>query len=169
MNRPRWRFSDSSRQPAAVGRLKRTDEIRTIVKTEVWSSVEDGIFADGWEKTTKIAVWNYFSPPAGKTRADHINMENDIWKPIHAARVKDGTMKGWVLLGLDLPFGADQPYHMATIDLYTDMAQYLAPWFEAYFKKVHPGKEVAGLMQQTRAATTLVKGEVRMIIDRLDW
>ncbi len=155
--------------PAEVALVNRTDEIRTIVKTEVWSAAGAEIFADGWEKTTKIAVWNYFSSPAGKTRADHIKMENDIWKPIHAARVKDGTMMGWVLLGLELPFGANQPYNMATIDLYTDMSQYLAPWFEPYFKKIHPGQEIPELMKQTNAATTLVKGEVRMIIDRLDW
>jgi hypothetical protein len=58
---------------------------------------------------------------------------------------------------------------MATIDVYSDMKQMLAPWFDQYFKKIHPGKNVDDLMKQTGDATNLVKGEVRMVIDRLEW
>lgn len=145
----------------------RANEIRTYVKGEVWSII-DQTMADDIDKST-IAVFNYFKQPEGKTRADHTKMEQDIWKPIHAARVKDGTMKGWILMGLNMPFGSSQPYDMATIDVYTDMKQMLAPWFDAYFKKVHPGKNMDQLMKQTEDTTNLVKGEVRMIIDRLSW
>lgn len=49
------------------------------------------------------------------------------------------------------------------------MKQMLAPWFEEYFKKVHPGKNMDEMMKQTGDATDLVKGEVRMVIDRLSW
>jgi hypothetical protein len=49
------------------------------------------------------------------------------------------------------------------------IGHYLAPWFDAYYKKIHPGKDINKLLDQTEAATTLVKGEVRMVIDRLDW
>ena len=80
-----------------------------------------------------------------------------------------GVVAGGLLLSLQMPFGSAQPYDMATVDVYTDMKQSLAPWFDAYFKKVHPGKDVAELMKQTGAATDLVKGEVRMVIDRLNW
>ncbi len=145
----------------------RANEIRTYVKGEVWSII-DQTTADDIGKST-IAVFNYFKQPEGKTQADHIKMETDIWKPVHAARVKDGVMKGWILLNLNMPFGSSQPFDMATIDVYTDMKQMLAPWFDAYFKKVHPGKDVNDLVKQTNAATDLVKGEIRMIIDRLSW
>jgi len=147
--------------------VKRTDQIRTLVKEEVWSKA-DGVFSDDWQKG-KIVVFNYFSSPSGKTRADHEKVEQDIWKPVHAARVKDGKMKAWILFDMEFPFGAEMPYNMATADVYTDMKEYLAPWFEAYFKKVHPGKDSNQLVQQTLAATTLQKGEVRMMLDRLSW
>lgn len=147
--------------------IKRTDQIRTLVKEEVWSKA-DGVFSDDWQKG-KIVVFNYFSSPSGKTRADHIKVEKDIWKPIHAARVKDGKMKAWILFNMEFPFGAEMPYNMATIDVYTDMKEYLAPWFNDYFKKIHPGKDSNQLIQQTQAATTLQKGEVRMMVDRLSW
>jgi hypothetical protein len=145
----------------------RAEEIRTYVKGEVWSTLDRTVAADIGKST--VVVFNYFKQPVGKTQADHIKMETDIWKPVHDARVKDGTMKGWIMLGLQMPFGSSQPYDMATIDVYTDMKQMLAPWFDAYFKKVHPGKNIDELMKQTDAATNLVKGEVRIIFDRLDW
>lgn len=144
-----------------------SSEIRTLVKSEVWTTV-DGVLADNF-KTSKISVFNYFGFPAGGNHDKHVKMETDIWKPIHAARVKDGTMKGWRLLQMQLPFGADMPYQDATIDLYSDMSQYLAPFFDKYFAKVHPGKDVNALLKQTNESATLLKGEVRMVIDRLDW
>ena len=60
------------------------------------------------------------------------------------------------------------PYNICTVDLYSDMKQYMAPFFANYFKKVHPSKDVNELLKQTGEAATLTKGEVRMIIDHLD-
>jgi hypothetical protein len=146
--------------------VNRTDNIRTMVKAELWSQV-DGVFAPDMSDA-KLVVYNYFSSPEGKTRADHIRMEQDIWKPVHAARVHDGKMKGWALLEMNLPSGTSMPYNMITVDLYTGMKQYLAPWFDEYFQIIHPGKNLDNLMAQTQAATTLIRGEVYMIIDRLE-
>jgi len=155
---------------AEMALFNRTDEIRDLVKTEVWTvNGAATAWADDADKTAKIAVFNYFTIPAGKTTDDHTKVEMDIWRPIMKSRVKDGTMKGWFLLDMRMPFGADVPYEQATVDLYTDMKQYMMPWFEASFKKVHPGKNQADLLKQTSAVCTLQKGEVRMIVDRLDW
>ncbi len=142
-------------------------EIRTLVKTEVWTTT-DRVLADDY-KTAKISVFNYFDFPATGSHDKHVKVETDIWKPIHAARVKDGKMKGWRLLQMQMPFGADMPYQDASVDLYTDMKQYLAAWDPQYFAKVHPGKDMTALMKQTNEACTLLRGEVRMVIDRLDW
>ncbi len=150
-----------------IGLVLRASEIRTYVKGEVYSGIDKTIAPD-IDKST-VAIVNYFKQPEGKTRADHTKMEQDIWKPIHDARVKDGSMKGWLLMGLEFPFGDSQPYDMVTVDVYSNMKQYLTPFVEDYFKKVHPGKDLNELMKQTGAATTLVKGEVRLILDRLDW
>ncbi len=153
--------------PEEVELVNRAAEIRTFVKQEIYSGVDETMAADMGKST--IAVFNFFKQPAGKTRADHIKMETDIWKPVHAARVKDGTLKGWLFMNLEFPFGAAQPYDMITIDVYTDMKQMLAPWFDQYFTKIHPGKNMDLLMKQTDEATNLVRGEVRQVIDRLEW
>jgi hypothetical protein len=153
--------------PEEAALVDRAHEIRTMVKQDIWSEVDKTV-ADDMGKAT-VAVFNFFKQPEGKTRADHTKMEQDIWKPVHAARVKDGSMKGWVMLGLEFPGGSSLPYDMATIDVYTDMKQLLTPWFDAYFKKVHPGKDTTQLMKQTGDATDLVRTELRLVIDRLNW
>jgi hypothetical protein len=155
--------------PEEIALVNRTGELRTIVKEEVWTATDE-VLAEDLRKNAKIAVFNYFDFPATGSHDKHVKNETEVWKPVHAARVKDGTMKGWVLLQMQFPFGANMPYQDATIDLYTDMNQYLATdWFNKYFAKLHPGKDVNQLLQQTTESATLVKGEVRMILDRLDW
>ncbi len=145
----------------------RTDEIRTLVKNEVWETLDQTWATD--HKNAKISVFNYFNFPEGKSSSDHVKVEKDIWKPVHEARIKDGKMKGWLLLRMDLPFGDAMPYQDATIDVYSDMRQYLAPFLlEEYFKKVHPGKTLAELLKETAAAVRLMKGELRMDIDGLN-
>lgn len=153
--------------PDEVDLVMRTNEIRTIVKSEVWSNVEV-VLADDYQKS-KVMVVNYFTSPEGKTTEDHFKMEKDIWKPVHEGRVKNGDMKGWVLMNMNLPFGSSMPYNSLTVDLYDNMTQFMKPLPEDVFKKVHPGKDVDKMMADTEAATTLMKGEVRMVVDRLSW
>jgi hypothetical protein len=153
--------------PDEIEVVMNAEEIRTLVKSEVWTAL-DRVLADD-VKTAKISVFNYFGFPEGGSHEKHVKAETDIWKPIHAARVKDGTMKGWRLLQMQMPFGAGMPYHDATVDLYANMSQYLAQWFDKYFSKVHPGKDVNAMLKQTEESCTLLRGEVRMVIDRLDW
>ncbi len=150
-----------------IGLVMRTGEIRTVVKTEVWQ-----VETESWSEDTGkgfIAVFNYFKGKPGKTNDDHIKMENKIWKPVHEMRIKDGKMKGWLTLSLSMPYGTAMPYDMATIDVYTDMKQYLTPWTDSYLKKAHPGKDVAALFKETNETTDLLRSEVRQVVDRLDW
>lgn len=153
--------------PAEVALVNRTATIRTIVKEEVYSVVERVVNDN--PKSWKVAVYNYFSSPQGKTVGDHIKMETDIWKPVHAQRVKDGKMQGWLLMVLELPFGASLPYNSMTVDLYSSMNKYLgANTMASDFTKVHAGQDANDLFKQTGDAATLTRGEVRYIIDQLD-
>ena len=148
--------------------VSHTEEIRTLVKSETWVIIDE-VWAEDVKTNAKVFAVNYFSIPKGKSNGDHSKVELDLWKPIHAARVKAGTMKGWVLMDMMLPYGESLPYSSVTIDGYADMRQFLTPWTEDYFKQVHPGKDINAMFKQTTEACTLVKGELRMMIDRLSW
>ena len=151
--------------PEEIKLVNRTTELRTYVKNEIYSSIEV-ILPDGF-RDAKIHVFNFFDHPEGKRRADHVKVEKEIWMPVHQARADADKMEGWVMAGLMFPFGADQPYHEVTLDMYKDMTQYMADdSFKPYFEKVHAGKDMDELMEQTRASSRLIKGEVRMVIDK---
>ena len=62
----------------------------------------------------------------GQDATNHIKVEQDVWKPVHQARIDAGTMKGWFLLGLVFPYGANMEYQDATVDVYSSIADYFA-------------------------------------------
>ena len=146
--------------------VQRTGKLRSIVKQEVWAGM-DAVLSDDVQDA-KVAVLNYFTHPEGKSTADHVKMEQELWKPVHEARVKDGSMKGWVMLQMLMPFGSELPYQEATVDIYSDMSQYMSPFFEKYFAKVHPGKSIADVSKMTNDNADLTKGVVMMILDRTE-
>ena len=146
-----------------VALVNRTRELRTWVKSEVWSNV-DRVMSENMDDA-KVVVFNYFDIPDGKTRADHFKMERDIWMPVHSARVKDGKMKGWVMLNRELPMGSMYDYGVATVDIYKDMDQFFAPFFEEYFESVHKGKDMEDLWKQTQAVSNRLSAELRVALD----
>lgn len=151
--------------PSELELVNRTGQLRTYVKNEIYS-VAEAVLPIGYADS-KIHVFNYFDHPKGGGRSAHIKVETDIWMPVHQARAEEDKLEGWVLAELELPFGADQPYHEVTVDMYKDMSQYMEDKsFGSYFEKVHPGKDTDLLMKQTVEAASLIKGEVRMIIDK---
>jgi len=157
---------DEMLTPEEMKLFKRTGELRTYVKNEVYSSLER-ILPEGYQDA-KIHVFNYFDHPEGKRRADHVKVEKEHWMPMHKARIEADLMEGWVMGGMMFPFGADQPYHEITVDMYSDMTQYMKDYdFEEIFKEVHPDKSIEQLMKDTRSYSILRKGEIRMVLDRV--
>lgn len=147
--------------------LSKTGEIRDIVKSEVWQAV-DVAFAEDFLQA-KVQVFNYFNIKDGHTRAEHQKMERDIWLPVHKARVDAGAMKGWASLTMVMPYGTEQAYQDATIDIYKDMTQFLSPHkVPEFFKKVHPGKDATALIDKIFEVTEIVRGEVRMRLDHIE-
>lgn len=144
--------------------VNETLKIRTHIKSEVWQ-YRNGTFPEDWQKST-IYVVNYFKNQPGKTGPDHGKMENDIWKPIHTARIEGGDMNGWGLYSMEMPSGSMMPYSSCTVDMYVDMEQYLNPSSKNYWEEVHPGKEIKDLIKQTKAVVDLLFREVRMVVDR---
>lgn len=145
--------------------LNHTGDTRTWVKREVYTV--SSILSPADFKEVKVAVHNHFGYPEGSNHRQHIKMEKDIWEPVHAARIKDGKMLGWVLADKVMPWGAGEPFHDVTVDLYKDLESFLSDQSPMpYFTQVHPGKDVAKLLEQTNAAATLLSSEVRLVLDR---
>lgn len=143
--------------------VNRTIEIREFVKEEVWSNI-DMVLAEEMSDA-KVNVFNYFALPKGKKRSEHYKMEEDIWMPVHEARIEANQMKGWVMLGRQLPIGSEQAYDVATVDIYTSMEQLMTSSFIDFFETVHPGKDFEDLMGQTEEVANRLRAEIRVKID----
>ena len=147
---------------------KNTGKLRSFVKQEVYT-VSHLLPAADWDKV-KVAVHNHFDFPESGSRSAHVKAEKEVWDPVHAARIKDGKMLGWVVAAKILPWGANEPFHDVTVDLYESLESYLSNRSPMpYFEKAYPGKDITGMMEQTEAAATLVKSEVRLILDTSRW
>lgn len=147
--------------------VERTSEIRTWVKSEVWAHADMAAGKDLDKE--KIVVFNYFDFPETGSRTDHFRVEREIWKRVHEARIKDGKMIGWVMVGKVLPGGSAQPYFDATVDLYADWEQFLTSGSPiTYFEKVHAGKDFDKMYAETEAACDLIRQEVRSVVDNSD-
>lgn len=147
---------------------KKTGTFRSFVKQEVYTAPHVLPAAD-WDKV-KVAVHNHFDFPETGSRSTHMKTEKDIWGPVHAARIKDGKMLAWVVGAKVLPWGANEPFHDVTVDLYESLESYLTNSSPMpYFEKVHAGKDIDKMLDQTKAAATLVKSEVRLILDTSRW
>lgn len=147
--------------------VQKTEEFRDIVKSEVWRAVDVAFAEDFLE--AKVQVFNFFSIKEGHTSAEHQKMERDIWLPVHKARVDDGAMKGWASLTMMMPYGTEQAYQDATIDVYKDMKQFMSPQnVPDYFKKVHPGKDTDTMINKIFDVAEIMRGEVRMRLDHIE-
>ncbi|MEZ4959352.1 MAG: hypothetical protein R2830_06005 [Saprospiraceae bacterium] len=153
--------------PEEQALVNRTNEIRTLVKSEIWSHA-DMALGTGSENE-KIVVFNFFNFPETGSRSDHQRVEREYWKPVHEARIKDGKMIGWILLAKQLPWGSADAYHDGTVDLYANMEQFLSQGSPIpYFEKVHAGKDLSKLYAESSAACDLIRQEVRMVVDDSD-
>lgn len=143
--------------------VNRTGELRTHVKNEVWSSEEREVAAD--MSDADYAVINYFKMPDNVGRADHLKVEREFWKPFHQHNIKEGKMKGWVLLNRELPMGSDYEYDLVTVDVYKDLHQFWAPFDEANFSRLNNGKSSEEIFEKTRAVGIRRSAEIRKSLD----
>ena len=96
-------------------------------------------------------------PEAGG--ANYLEVEQKIWKPIHQEYINQGKLQAWYLLSVPYPGGTDAEYHYMTVRVYKDMSQMNQPMadLEKVIAKVHPGKDVSKLSEQTLKSRDLVK------------
>lgn len=144
--------------------VSRTGDIRKLIRSEVYARADYILPED--MAMPKVSVFNYFSFPPTGSRSAHLQVERDIWMPVHQARIAAEELNGWVLLTKRLPFGSGAPYQDATVDLYDDMEEYLRVYNPTPFMaKAHPGQDMETLFAATDAAATLISGEVRVWVD----
>lgn len=89
----------------------------------------------------------------------YLEVEQDIWKPMHQERVKQGIIVGWYLYAVEFA-GTDGEYNYVVISLYDNAESLESPWNAEIPAQVHPRKQISELMEQTYGSRQNVKTEL---------
>ena len=102
--------------------------------------------------------------PAGKEDA-WLKLERE-WKPMHALRVKDGSIQSWAAIAQSVPGDeSNGPVH-ATVTTYRGWPDPTKMNFAELVKKAYPQGDVNTLMQQTESARRMVRTEIWQVLEQ---
>lgn len=90
---------------------------------------------------------------------NYLEVEQEIWKPLHQERINQGIIVGWYLYAVEFS-GSQDEYNYVVITLYDNAANLERPWNSEILKKVHPGLKVEEIMKRTYASREHVKSEL---------
>lgn len=98
----------------------------------------------------------------------YLELEQDVWKPVHQLRLEDGAITGWHLYEVVLPGGTGPDYDYVTVSYYEDWNQVEVDIADAYFEEVHPDRDPQQIFEETVETRSLVRSDVVEILDRVD-
>lgn len=90
--------------------------------------------------------------------AKYVELEKEVWRPIHEERIKQGEIVGWVLYAIHYA-GSDDEYNFVTAALFDDPAK-LEHTFQVDMEKVHPGKDLDKAFAETLSSRELVRKQL---------
>lgn len=99
--------------------------------------------------------------PGGET--EYVDVELDLWKPIHEERRRRGDLLDWAVY--EVSYAApDSPYDYVTVNVYTNAAQMEGGDWNASMQAAYPDADRDALMDRTRAAREIVHTELWAIL-----
>jgi len=92
---------------------------------------------------------------------DYVQIEQEVWKPIHEERIKAGALLNWTLYSVG--YGFDDSYTHVTVNVYPDMAALEASYgdsFPGFVAAAHPDGNWDEISARTEASRHIVKTEI---------
>ena len=144
--------------------FKRTNSARDLVRSETWRWVER-IPATPLAKPAPFLNVESMRVPAGGEAA-YLAVEQ-LWRKIHEARIKEGTLSHWGLLSRVLPGGSDYPYGYVTVNGYSRFKDVIGLDLAAAVAKAGLGMSVDDLIEKTGKARELARAELWLLVDHV--
>lgn len=149
--------------PAAI--LAKTLTLRTIVRQALYNRV-DGVTPKN-PVVLKYVQLGFMKVRDGMND-EYVNVERDVWKPVHQILTDDGKRAGWTLWAMALPGGTGSWHDFVTSNLFISYAQMTEGSYPDAFKKAHPEKDMQALFDRTERSRNLVRNEVWELVDSLN-
>ena len=133
--------------------MARTAASRVMVESSLWFAI-DGV-AIG---PHRYATVNYMQSDDPKT---YVEMELEIFKPVHQAMSDAGSLAGWGLYSLIAPNSGTMPHNFATVDFFDRWGP--RPMGET-MQSVHPDMDLEELGEKIEAARQMTGNYSMMLI-----
>lgn len=95
----------------------------------------------------------------------YIDVETNVWRPVHQQFINDGSRVGWTLWQTVFPAGSGMEFQYVTTNFLSDFSQVGAADYNGAFAKVHSGKNIDQLMEKTNNSRELVRSELWRVVD----
>lgn len=92
---------------------------------------------------------------------NYLEVEKNIWKPLHLERTKQGIIVGWYLYKVWYT-GTDDKYNYVTVTLFENPAKMEDPWQNIDPAKILPGVDLDKAMKETGASREMVSSSLIM-------
>ena len=96
-----------------------------------------------------------------QNEGSYLELEKNIWKPIHLERAKQGNIVGWSLYKVRFT-GTDDKYNYVTVTLFADPLKIEDPYKNIDPAKVLPGKDLDKAMKETGDSREMVSRSLIM-------
>ena len=133
--------------------MARTDKSRVMAESTLWFAI-DGVDIGPHQ----YATVNYMQADDPKT---YVEMELEIFKPVHQAMKDAEQIAGWGLYSLIAPNSGAMPYNFATVDFFNRWGP--SPMGET-MQSVHPDMDLEELGEKAQAARQMTGNYTMMLI-----
>lgn len=117
----------------------------------------------GSEVSPRFIKVNHMKVAEG-TRSEYLDMETNIFKPLHQNQIKNGEMHDWIVAQRILPYGSDWDNDFLTFDIYNHWEDMIAGNLEADFANIHPEIDGQTIMDKMARTRDLTRSEVWELI-----
>ncbi len=95
----------------------------------------------------------------------YVDVENNVWKPVHKEFINDGSRVGWSLWQTIYPTGSGLDFQYATVNYIKDFSKINAADYNGAFARAHANEDANKLMDDTNNSREIVRAELWRVID----
>lgn len=108
---------------------------------------------------------DFMQIPEGKSLR-YRDLEINLWKPVHQARVEKGYITSWRLYGHHFP-GGGQDYQYVTVTEFPSLQAMDVLHYPELFQEVHGADYDTRITEETTASRTLTHTDIWALIDQV--
>ena len=140
-----------------------TSKSRDLVKSNLITRL-DAVYPEGGPGAFKYIQVDYMKVKPGNEAA-YVDVEKNIWKPIHNEFIKAGSRVGWSLWSQVFPGGSALDHQFVTVNYFPDFQKIGVADYTAAFGKAHAGKNIDEFDSKTANSRDLVRSELWQVLD----